>query len=173
MAYNSVGPALPVALRVVRYPTSGVDPDLDPLTVAHECPEDHMANVITAVEQCELLKNAAVVAALEDVFSLQYKSRHSRTSVLTAVESERFRRAAYRAMLYSKLFPAHVYEADEVDVTDPVQIAKIQEQRAAVLGVYETQELLEMYSFVRFMARIHEEVSDGGACRLLSLSWCT
>ncbi|KAJ7641292.1 hypothetical protein FB45DRAFT_354580 [Roridomyces roridus] len=166
VAYNIVGPALPAALRVIRYPlTESVDhlsPDVNPVDMATTCPEDHDASTITAEEQRRLLANAAIVQALEDVFSLQYKSRRSVSSVLTGVESERFRRAAYRAMLFCRVFPVEDMDYEAVCDLDADQVARIRECRAAVLGVYETKELLELYSFVRFTRRIFLELSEQG-----------
>ncbi|ESK88449.1 hypothetical protein Moror_14685 [Moniliophthora roreri MCA 2997] len=42
---------------------------------------------------------------LEDFFSFTHKNRKSKTSQLTYLESWRFKRALYRIMLYSHIFP--------------------------------------------------------------------
>jgi hypothetical protein len=57
MAYNTIGPALPQALRALRYLL--YDPDgnfretdkIDLDTMATACPEEHDAGVITAEEK--------------------------------------------------------------------------------------------------------------------------
>ncbi|KAJ7501050.1 hypothetical protein B0H11DRAFT_753797 [Mycena galericulata] len=47
VAYNVVGPALPQALRVVRYPYYLYDSEGDPTAMAMECPEDRDIGVLT------------------------------------------------------------------------------------------------------------------------------
>ncbi|KAF8171229.1 hypothetical protein K438DRAFT_2024113 [Mycena galopus ATCC 62051] len=137
-----VGPAVSQALRVVRYPYPDRLEDspphsLDPIEMASACSEDFVANIITTEEKAQLLENSKVVAELEDIYSLTNKDRTSKKSVLTSEESFRFRRAAYRIMLYCKLFPG-----------DP--------QRTAVLNEYPTDELLQLASVVKFMRSIFE-----------------
>jgi hypothetical protein len=58
VAYNIVGPALPQALRVLRYPCDGYTSDSDPSTMAEACPEDHDPSVITAEEKETLQENS-------------------------------------------------------------------------------------------------------------------
>ncbi|KAJ7938849.1 hypothetical protein B0H13DRAFT_2301499 [Mycena leptocephala] len=62
VAYNIVGPALPQALRVLRYPYPWDDEDgssMDPITLATTCPENHDASsVITAEEKIYLQENS-------------------------------------------------------------------------------------------------------------------
>ncbi|KAJ7641304.1 hypothetical protein FB45DRAFT_899901 [Roridomyces roridus] len=155
VAYNIVGPALPAALRVLRYPSRDINEDSsDPLTVTSVCVEESSASIITWDEKMQLVKNAEEIAVLEDIYSIKFKSRHSRTSVLTPEESHRFQRAAYRAELFSAIFPADTWSVDDIDELDSVAISNIQEQRAALLNVYDTRELLELFSFVRFMRAI-------------------
>jgi hypothetical protein len=76
MAYNIVGPALPQAFRVVRYPCDGYTSDGDPSTMAEACPEDPDPSVITAKEKETLQENSRVVAVLEDIYSLTYARFH-------------------------------------------------------------------------------------------------
>ncbi|KAJ7249142.1 hypothetical protein B0H12DRAFT_708466 [Mycena haematopus] len=163
VAYNIVGPALPQALRVLRYPYDAPDGGGpggrqrdDPDTLATDCPEEHSPSVITATEKEQLQEDSTVITALEDVYSVTQKDRTSRTSVLTADESWRFRRAAYRIMLYCNLFPAT--DSDELDDDG---IKHVQRQRTAVLQEYPTDELLQLYAVVRFFRDILEEVCDG------------
>ncbi|KAJ7135216.1 hypothetical protein C8R43DRAFT_621821 [Mycena crocata] len=144
VAYNIVGPALPQALRVIRYPylkhglrsnivndlsessddeytslddegiVSEVLDQLDPVVMATACPEDHRPTLLTTPEKKDLTSLAKLVASLEDVYSLTTKNRTSKTSVLTSDESFRFRRAMYRIMLYTRLFPLTQYHRDEI-----------------------------------------------------------
>ncbi|KAF7333267.1 F-box domain-containing protein [Mycena sanguinolenta] len=161
--YNIVGPALPQALRVLRYPYETPDGvarmEEDPDTLAADCPEDHAASVITPIELQYLEENSEVIVALEDIYSVTQKDRSSATSVLTAVESLRFRRAAYRIMFYCNLFPStsgRLY-GDELNVNE---ITHIQIQRTAMLASYPTDELLQLYAVLRFFQRIFEQVFD-------------
>ncbi|KAJ7641298.1 hypothetical protein FB45DRAFT_354654 [Roridomyces roridus] len=150
VAYNIVGPALPAALCVLRYPLEYVREDSDPLIVASACVEESAATMIAWDEKIRLVSNAEEIAVLEDVYSI--------TSVLTAEESHRFHRAAYRAELFSAIFTADTWALDDIDELEPVVISNIQEQRAALLNGYDTRELLEMFSFVRFMRAILKSI---------------
>ncbi|KAJ7092290.1 hypothetical protein B0H15DRAFT_833361 [Mycena belliarum] len=158
VAYNIVGPALPQALRLIRYPHP---PPEDPIDMATTCPEDHEPSVFTDDEKKLLQDNAKVVQKLENIYSLTTKDRTSRTSLLTSEESWRFCRASYRIMLYCKLFPGNIYSFDELEDLDDVQIAKIRRQRTAVLNEYPTDELLEIFSVVKFIGGIFVEVNGG------------
>ncbi|KAJ7914378.1 hypothetical protein B0H13DRAFT_2002953, partial [Mycena leptocephala] len=111
------------------------------------CPEDHDPSVITAEEKETLQENSRVVAVLEDIYSLTYAHRTSKTSVLTSAESWRFRRAMYRIML-------NHYSQEEIDPDDDELIAKIRKQRTAILSEYPTDDLRELNSAVKFLCRI-------------------
>ncbi|KAJ7234361.1 hypothetical protein B0H12DRAFT_1327696 [Mycena haematopus] len=159
VAYNLVGPALPQALRVVRYPYHEFDepyaqyddtPDGDLSAMAAACPEE-LHPVITPWDEQALLENSRVVTALEDIYSLQTKDNKSRTSVLTSEESWRFRRAMYRIILYCKLFPCDRYDSAEILAMDDELVGKIRMQRTAVLDEYPTDELRELCSAVKFL----------------------
>ncbi|KAF7336517.1 hypothetical protein MSAN_02283700 [Mycena sanguinolenta] len=162
VAYNIVGPALPQALRVIRYPYHTADggdrQQDDPGVLATECPEDHDASVISPDEKKSLERNSKTIEALEDIFSLTQKDRTSRTSVLTTDESWRFRRAAYRIMLYCNIFPA-----SHGDDLDEDSIRHVQRQRTAVLQEYPTDELLQLYAVFRFFRGILEDACDEDA----------
>ncbi|KAF7357157.1 hypothetical protein MSAN_01310300 [Mycena sanguinolenta] len=155
VAYNIVGPALPQALRVIRYPYH--EYTLDSL-IAAACPEEPHPDVIPAEEEA-LLENSRVVAALEDVYSRTNKDNKSRTSVLSSEESWRFRRAMYRIMLYCKLFPHDRYENDEILDMDDERVDKIRKQRTATLDDYPTDELRELWSVLKFLVDIFNRVS--------------
>ncbi|KAK7013844.1 hypothetical protein R3P38DRAFT_2545889 [Favolaschia claudopus] len=173
VAYNIVGPALPQALRVLRYPygddsqederdesKSRKYHEEDAHTMATTCPEDHDPSVIAAREKMDLQQDAKLVQKLEDIYSLTCKDRTSKTSVLTSDESWRFRRAMYRIMFYCKLFPGSRYSLEDIDELPPDAVKKIQHQRTAVLREYPTDELLQIYGVVRFMRDVLEEVCD-------------
>ncbi|KAJ7822313.1 hypothetical protein B0H14DRAFT_2828711 [Mycena olivaceomarginata] len=86
MAYNIVGPALPQALRMLRYPYP-VDNEyisIDPIALAMACPEDpdYSDVLFTAEEKLYLEEDSRTVAALEDIYSLTFKDPTSNTSVL-------------------------------------------------------------------------------------------
>ena len=71
IAYNITGPALPQAMRLLR--TAG---DRD-LYLVSDPPKHALiawaeTDPISPVERCTLVKNAAVVKALEDLFSSRY-----------------------------------------------------------------------------------------------------
>ncbi|KAF8207326.1 hypothetical protein K438DRAFT_2077410 [Mycena galopus ATCC 62051] len=113
VAANVVGPALPQALRVIRYPyppdrqtrdEQGEEP------LAKACPEGDTiaASGITVEEKNALCDNMDTVQTLEDIYSLSQKDRTSNTSVLTLAESYRFQRAAYRIMFYCTLFSSDI-----------------------------------------------------------------
>ncbi|KAJ7234352.1 hypothetical protein B0H12DRAFT_1327689 [Mycena haematopus] len=158
VAYNIVGPALPQALRVVRYPylefayalynVYTFDGNLSAMAAA--CPEELHSVIIPGHEQ-GLLENARVVAALEDIYSLRNKNNKSRTTLLTSEESWRFRRAMYRIMLFCKLFSSDSYHI--LDMDDEL-IGKIRKQRTAVLDKYPNDELRELCSAVKFLVDI-------------------
>ncbi|KAJ7882481.1 hypothetical protein B0H13DRAFT_2048093 [Mycena leptocephala] len=160
VAYNVVGPALPQALRVVRYPCDGYTSDGDPSAMAEACPEDHDPSVITAEEKETLQENSRVVAVLEDIYSLTNKDRTSRTSVLTSEESWRFRRAMYRIMLYCHLFPGNRYSQEDIDPDDEELIDKIRKQRTAILSEYPTDDLRELNSAVKFLCSVFDSVTN-------------
>ncbi|KAJ7203561.1 hypothetical protein GGX14DRAFT_651620 [Mycena pura] len=155
---SSAGPALPQAMRVVRYSYDGYTSDGDPSTMAEACPEDRDPNVITAEEKGTLQENTQVVAVLEDIYSLTNKDRTSKTSVLTSEESWRFRRAMYRIMLYCHLFPGDRY-SEEMD-DDEELIDKIRKQRTVILSEYPTDDLRELHSAVKILRSVFYSVSN-------------
>ncbi|KAJ7234356.1 hypothetical protein B0H12DRAFT_1076358 [Mycena haematopus] len=162
VAYNIVGPALPQAWRVIRYPYDEYDeysntPDGNSSVIAAACPENPHPLIVPGDEQA-LLENGRVVAALEDIYSLRNKDNKSRASVLTLEESWRFRRAMYRIMLYCKLFPCDRYDTDEMLDMDAELVGKIRMQRTAVLSEYPTDELRELWSAVTFLVSTLESV---------------
>ncbi|KAJ7869353.1 hypothetical protein B0H13DRAFT_2351000 [Mycena leptocephala] len=101
VAYNIVGPALPQALRVLRYPSPGNKDgsSIDPLTLATTCPEERDASsLITAKEKMCLQEDSELVEALENIYSSMFKDRTLKMSVLTWKECCRFRRSMYHIL---------------------------------------------------------------------------
>ncbi|KAJ7137520.1 hypothetical protein C8R43DRAFT_607943 [Mycena crocata] len=169
VAYNIVGPALPQALRVLRYPYPAADEEDEdeeveiPVVLATACPEEHEVDSITADEAHKLEELATSLRRLEDVYSLTNKDRTSMTSVLIATESLRFHRAAYRITLYCRLFPGDRYDYDAIDELGDAGIETITAQRAAVLDAYPTDQLRELAAAVAFLRGVFEEVADDQA----------
>ncbi|KAJ7731599.1 hypothetical protein B0H16DRAFT_1583089 [Mycena metata] len=172
VAYNLVGPALPQALRVVRYSyvdREGTDPleakkaaELPPDEVAGECPEDPTPGFITASETVKLQDISAILEELENVYSLTQKDRSSRTSVLTHDQSFRFRRALLRFWLFTNIFKVDRYVLEDLETEAPDEdVKRIQAQRAAVLNVYPTDELREIWAAVQFVRGLYEAMDDG------------
>ncbi|KAF7342246.1 hypothetical protein MVEN_01812600 [Mycena venus] len=158
VAGNIVGPALPQALRVIRFPYDDYDTLDGDLSMATACPEDDKS-VITAEEVEKLEENCQVVAELEDIYSLMNKDRTSKTSVLTSEESWRFRRAMYRIMLYCNQFSGTRYTEEEIELNDEEILDKIRKQRTAVLNEYPTDELQQLHSVVQFLRSIFISLS--------------
>ncbi|KAJ6472054.1 hypothetical protein C8R45DRAFT_936709 [Mycena sanguinolenta] len=80
------------------------------------------------------------------------KDRTSKTSVLTWEESWRFRRAAYRIILFCNLFPASRYGIEELyTLEEDGEVEGIQHLRTAVLSAYPTDELQDLYAVAQFM----------------------
>ncbi|KAJ7850714.1 hypothetical protein B0H13DRAFT_52615 [Mycena leptocephala] len=166
VAYNMVGPALPQALRAIRYSLHDADwgykntNNDDPDTMATTCPEEHCATVITPEEKQKLKENSEVVDTLEYIFSLTQKDRTSPKNTLTPEESWRFRRAVYRIWLYTSIFSGDRYSLDDINELDDDEIDLIQRQRTAMLNEYPTDELFQLYAVVRSFRGILEDVCD-------------
>ncbi|KAJ7721892.1 hypothetical protein B0H16DRAFT_1790148 [Mycena metata] len=144
VAENMVGPALPDAVRVLRYSadstTTGSQEELDQLTNK---------------EYRRFSTNAAVVKGLEVAFSFKYRDPFSKGSQLTWTESLRFARAVYRIMLYCEVF--HI--SDDEDVFWELQeeedrYDEVITQRVAMFKKYPTTELLELDAVLMFFRKI-------------------
>ncbi|KAF8209525.1 hypothetical protein K438DRAFT_1811206 [Mycena galopus ATCC 62051] len=154
VAYNIVGPALPQALRVLKYPYDKYAAlDSNPAEMAAACPEEHDP-VIAAEDEEALSQNSQVIAELEDIYSLMNKDRTSKKSVLTWEESGRFHRAMYRIMLYCGQFSGSGYSEEDAFLEDEDILDNIRKQRTAVLNEYATDELQQLNSVVKFLRTI-------------------
>ncbi|KAG5636179.1 hypothetical protein H0H81_008914 [Sphagnurus paluster] len=157
VSYNVTGPALPQAIRVLRY--TPPDPDASAKdnenTTTSSWKEDDPISPITNEECRQLQRNAEVVNTLEDIFSTRHKDRASRTNVLTSIESWRFRRAMYRMMLFAKAFPLDDEEEIEFeDALDPDELQKARLRRKEFLAEFTNNELCELHSVSLFLKEV-------------------
>ncbi|KAJ7181536.1 hypothetical protein C8R43DRAFT_969476 [Mycena crocata] len=184
VARRMVGPALPQAVRFVRYPypekgsewgdedseeEESVTEDSDDEDVGTSkrkpkavCSERDPIGELSGKEQKQLQKTAKVVEELEALFSHRHKSPASKSSHLTVLESHRFMRAMYRVMLYCELFylPLNLDDIDAME-EEPDAIVKIVRGRHAFLNEYATDEhLLEMRAIIAFLYELIQEVIE-------------
>ncbi|KAJ6514086.1 hypothetical protein DFH09DRAFT_1196914 [Mycena vulgaris] len=160
---NVVGPALPEAMRVLRYhdhapggpewtETGAEDGSAIPKTGEAE---------MTREEYRLLRQNAAVVKQLEVLFSLRYRDQLARTSQLTWAESYRFSRAIYRVMLYCAVFRMPTSEDDVREMEEsPTERGRIVQQRIAMLNQYSTEELLELNAVLEFLRAVAQDSGE-------------
>lgn len=76
------------------------------------------------------------------------------------MESWRFRRALYRLMLFSRVFPAGDVEFDEDSTPDETLEAR--RERKKFLGVFSTSELREIHSVALFLKEVAEWAAVAG-----------
>ncbi|KAF9257939.1 hypothetical protein L218DRAFT_1080639 [Marasmius fiardii PR-910] len=164
VAYNVVGPALPQALRAIRYSAPGQNAD------AEDQPEEALDmetgenGLILPHEIVQLIGNARQFKVLEEFFSLRHKDRRYKApSQLTFTESWRFQRAIYRIMLYSRVFYGAKYiemvedfdedeDGENHDLVD--RLAKERNKRKKLLDAYSDEELLQINSVSRFLKEV-------------------
>uniref|UniRef100_A0A0W0FMG1 Uncharacterized protein n=1 Tax=Moniliophthora roreri TaxID=221103 RepID=A0A0W0FMG1_MONRR len=154
VAYNVTGPALPQALRCIRYQLPDTE-DEDPATgnpvTQHETDE---RAPITKEETYELVKNANIARDFENLFNLRHKDRKFKSSRLNAEESWRFCRAMYRIMLYSRVFPgSRYYEFEDDDEQEDLatRLATARAERKKFLQDFSPDELYEIHSVSEFL----------------------
>ncbi|KAJ7300829.1 hypothetical protein DFH08DRAFT_127839 [Mycena albidolilacea] len=160
VASNLVGHVLPQALRAIRYPDTFGAGKEEPDVVAKMCPEDYSPSLLTKEDKRKLHRDVKAVQKLEDMFSMIEKYHRSRTSVLTPEESFRFRRAVYRVWVYCRRFSGDRYDLDEIDELGDAGVALTWRQRTAMLNVYHTPELLQMYAVMRFFRETLKKISE-------------
>ncbi|KAJ7262633.1 hypothetical protein C8J57DRAFT_1071235 [Mycena rebaudengoi] len=155
VATNVVGPALPQAIRLLRYPFPEHEPNSWGEPDSEEDAEGDEISEITAEERTKLQTNASVVNKLEALFSQKHKDPTSTTSRLTHFESHRFTRAMYRIMIYCPLFclPLNLDDTDSLS-EEPEELEKIQRKRYAMLNEFPTKELFELSSVVTFLKEV-------------------
>ncbi|KAF8073608.1 hypothetical protein FPV67DRAFT_1478596 [Lyophyllum atratum] len=166
VSYNLVGPALPQAIRVLRYSPQDSDTQTNPLMTPPSRPWDESDPVspISNEECSQLETNAEVVNALEDLFSSRHKDRTSQTSKLNSMESWRFRRAMYRAMLFAETFPVLVDEEEDFDDSEPEadELLKAKLQRKKFLKEFSNYHLRELRSATLFLKEVVNWASLAG-----------
>ncbi|KAJ7732965.1 hypothetical protein B0H16DRAFT_1580204 [Mycena metata] len=184
VAWNMLGPALPQAVRFVRYPyaektpndwgdgeedvtdddsdTEGAGTSKKKIKTPPTLPETDAIGELTVAERIQLRKNAATVEKLEALFSIRHKTRTSKTSTLTAAESHRFTRAMYRIMLYCALFylPLDLDDIDSME-DEPGVLDKIKHARKAMLAEYPLAHQAEVFAVVAFLHELIAEVLYG------------
>ncbi|KAF5343246.1 hypothetical protein D9758_013412 [Tetrapyrgos nigripes] len=156
VAHNVVGPALPQALRVIRYQLPGTD---DQYKVYDDLPgpesDEALEVPITPAEAHGLAENASVVAFLENLYSLRHKDIRFRTSQLTSTESHRFCRAVYRIALYHRVFSKARYSSPslrqrapriiELDPEDEDTVVKtLNAAKESFVSDFSTEELYQI-----------------------------
>ncbi|KAJ6517946.1 hypothetical protein C8R47DRAFT_1231619 [Mycena vitilis] len=116
---------------------------------------------LTPQERMQLQENAATVRVLEDIFSLRYKDRTSKSSTLSPRESHRFARAMYRIMTFCARFylPLNLDDIDSMADEDGT-IDAILDARHAHLDAFPTDELLQLRAVVAFLHELIGEVLD-------------
>ncbi|KAF7292006.1 hypothetical protein MIND_01226300 [Mycena indigotica] len=156
VASNMLGEHLPEAWRVVccrHYDHTRPEAESDLKSIAFE----DIHNGVTNMSNLNALhKNTQVVRKLEDLYSHMYDDRNSPISVLSPDESFRFQRALYRIFLYCKVFPGHLFKADDIAGQSDEVVAKIRNKRQTLLDVYSTEALYQIYSVVKFLGHIIE-----------------
>ncbi|KAJ7167848.1 hypothetical protein C8R46DRAFT_1094327 [Mycena filopes] len=145
VAENVVGPALPDAVRVLRYSMDN----------SRKCGREEI-DAFTKEDCLRLSENAGVVKRLEVAFSLKYRDPLLPTSQLTWIESWRFSRAIYRIMLYCQVFKMPDDE-DQVRDLEDNQHDEIIARRVEMLDQYPTPELLELNAVSLFLRALAME----------------
>ncbi|KAL0571536.1 hypothetical protein V5O48_010427 [Marasmius crinis-equi] len=161
VAYNVLGPALPQALRYVRYRNdadeAATESSFDPDETGEYAP-------IKAEETGELIQSANMVKEMEKLFSLWYKNFKRKGSVLSFMESLRFQRAMYRILLYHRIFDGQKYldehdsDAEDTDIME--KLTKARQGRKKFLDVFSDEHLIQIDSVSRFLVEITRTFSD-------------
>ncbi|THH23112.1 hypothetical protein EUX98_g8067 [Antrodiella citrinella] len=159
IAINLAGPALPQALRAIRMKTM-MENDLALALVPSESALEN--RTLTRDIASKVEANAPIAHGLEDLFSMKYKDRTSRTSQLTDNESLQFQKALYRTWAIASLVSAwcmnDLYNDeddeensdDDDDDMDPSQkrlLALLLQQ----LQLFSNQELREIHDITLFL----------------------
>ncbi|THU76447.1 hypothetical protein K435DRAFT_879208, partial [Dendrothele bispora CBS 962.96] len=181
VSFNVVGPALPQALRVLRYKPGPVYQDMTYYNPPQpELEDDHKAP-ITPGECVDLVRIEETVRGLEDLFSLRstifppsrvalfffelnvsflYRHKNCRftTSQLSTYESHRFCRATYRIMLYYNIFSLPLLRGFEwrIDSEEEyeMEVRKTETVRAKFLSRFSTEEVYEIRCVSMFLKEV-------------------
>ncbi|TFK72711.1 hypothetical protein BDN72DRAFT_957066 [Pluteus cervinus] len=156
IAYNFVGPALSQAARLVRYKSRKLDGnDLGDDVIENDESKGEESDAAMSLKTSDvltLIESHTVVKKLEDRFSRKRKDRSFNSSVLTPLESWRFRRAMYRIMLFVEMFPWTAY----LDDYDDAAVKRVIIQHQTFLDNFLTSELQELYGVALFVVELNE-----------------
>ncbi|KIY63486.1 hypothetical protein CYLTODRAFT_426059 [Cylindrobasidium torrendii FP15055 ss-10] len=178
VATNLIGPALPQAMRVVRYrqmmsSASDTEEDGDeeeceiPATVDMDAVQETIEEGLLSIEEKQTITRLSdTLKTLEDAFSWKHRDRKSHTSVLSNLESFRFRKALLRVTLYCAIFSPHylevVYERSEYEEemgtfvmgssTITIALDKYFKATREFFGSFVSQDLLEMLPVAEFLS---------------------
>ncbi|KAI0067949.1 hypothetical protein BV25DRAFT_1847363, partial [Artomyces pyxidatus] len=158
VARDLVGPALPQAIRLVRFHQAMSDPQSPLLREDLEGLETTVADWQDAYL---LTKKAEIVNDLEDFFSRRHKDRASAQSTLSDAESHRFRRAMYRFWMYQDRFGSEWRNADPAEqdlagddeefadgTADRTALVQAQKLHLAQFSPAEQRELGDLHLFI-------------------------
>ncbi|KAH8100466.1 hypothetical protein BXZ70DRAFT_148044 [Cristinia sonorae] len=163
IAYNLIGPALPQALRIIQI-KHWLDED-GYHGFSNAAPEDEIIQAcpLTRLIGEKLEEYADVASGLEDLFSLRFKNRLSKTSLLTPQEALRFHRALYRTwactVINAEVTDEDVtddeeededQDDDDDDPVDPLTRCRVK-IIYALLNDLSTTEIREVYDLVLFL----------------------
>ncbi|KAF9464131.1 hypothetical protein BDZ94DRAFT_1257074 [Collybia nuda] len=156
VAYNITGPALPQAMRLLRY-APPPEPN-DPAPLQKIWLESDPISPITNWEAHCLVKNATIVSSLENLFSSRYKDRASQTSKLDSMESWQFRSAIYRLMLFTQFFNVDDFEYESQVENDGEERLK----RKNFFSQFPNYELFAVHSVSIFLRDVAQwtEIAD-------------
>ncbi|KAF7292595.1 hypothetical protein MIND_01157300 [Mycena indigotica] len=188
VAGNIVGPALPQAVRYLRYPypektpndwsgIEGQENDEDSVTESDTEDDEDSATPAKRKPQTpkhppyaedkplgiltpeERFKLARNAQLVEDL-ALWFIEKSSHPTPLTPSQFHRFSRAAYRVMLFCELFylPLNLDDIDSMEDNEPGIIAKIHTARLAHLRDYTASDLFAIHSVVDLMYLLINDV---------------
>ncbi|EMD41622.1 hypothetical protein CERSUDRAFT_110193 [Gelatoporia subvermispora B] len=158
IARNVAGPALPSALRLVRFVRATAEDGQDAKSALKTEAELVHSDIEPGDECLMLQRHAQVVRRLEERFSRRCKDRTSAVSRLSAIESHRFHRAVYRYWLYVVYMRKVVDEREDDDDDDGNTVHVPEEDRllefVPFLDAFSTDELFEIKRVYAFLSEV-------------------
>ncbi|KIY63488.1 hypothetical protein CYLTODRAFT_493864 [Cylindrobasidium torrendii FP15055 ss-10] len=175
IARNLIGDALPQAMRVARYRKMindfGVDPhDEEQVVILAEFDMNAVLDtdeveVLSTQDMKILTRLSGCLKTLEDAFSWRHRDRRSHTSVLSDLESLRFRKALLRLILFCAIFsPRHLDDVytrfqheEELEIfgmgagNGPVALVNYHKATKRFFASFLSQDLLEMLPVANFL----------------------
>ncbi|KAH0829205.1 hypothetical protein J3R83DRAFT_2765 [Lanmaoa asiatica] len=141
--HELAGPAILQALQLARYQALRNINNLKDVVEVDE--NDVISQKPTPEEERIMASNAAVVSALEDLFSWIHKDKTQRTSQLSYIESWRFHRAMYRVWIMSTLYGYGSARHGQY------AMGASSETQKAFLQQFTSQELIQISKVSRFL----------------------